>query len=324
MFTVFGATGFVGQHLVAQLEAEDEQVFAPGRDDESIFDRDLGHVIFSIGNNRFATEPFEVVGANVTVLASLLECCRFTSFLYLSSTRLYIDSADASEDSPLTTVPLDPSHLFNITKLAGEALCLAARRPSVRIARLSNVTGVNVGSHNFLPTLVRDAITKGRISLQITPDSSKDYVLVRDAVCVLPRIARAGRHRIYNVASGQNTTARDIVRVIEQLTGCVADWVPSAPVIRPVEINMARLRDEFAFRPTDIMSGLEDLVRDTRKALAEGRRRLADRRTHGERRFERLLDREGRSDEEWWEKLDRRSGTDRRQQPDRRSIAFVS
>ncbi len=80
------------------------------------------------------------------------------------------------------------------------------------------------------------------------------------------------------------------------------------------------------------------------------RRRLADRRIRGERRmelrrgfdreawredrrrgFERLLDREGRSDEdirrnanEWWDKLDRRSGTDRRQQPDRRSIAFVS
>ncbi len=80
------------------------------------------------------------------------------------------------------------------------------------------------------------------------------------------------------------------------------------------------------------------------------RRRLADRRTRGERRMElrrgfdreawredrhrgleRLLDREGRSDEdihrnahEWWDKLNRRSGTDRRQQPDRRSIAFVS
>ena len=80
------------------------------------------------------------------------------------------------------------------------------------------------------------------------------------------------------------------------------------------------------------------------------RRRLADRRTHEERHMElrrgfdrearredrrrgleRLLDREGRSDEdirrnanEWWDKLDRRSGTDRRQQPDRRSIAFVS
>ena len=76
------------------------------------------------------------------------------------------------------------------------------------------------------------------------------------------------------------------------------------------------------------------------------RRRVADQRTRGERRMElqrgfdreawredrrrgleRLLDREGRSDEdirrnanEWWDKLDRRSGTDRRQQPDRRSI----
>ena len=76
------------------------------------------------------------------------------------------------------------------------------------------------------------------------------------------------------------------------------------------------------------------------------RRRVADQRTRRERRmdlrrgfdreawravrrgvFERLLDREGRSDEdirrnahEWWDKLDRRSGTDRRQQPDRRSI----
>ena len=45
------------------------------------------------------------------------------------------------------------------------------------------------------------------------------------------------------------------------------------------------------------------------------------------RGLERLLDREGRSDEdirrnanEWLDKLDRRSSTDRRQQPDRRSI----
>ncbi len=50
-------------------------------------------------------------------------------------------------------------------------------------------------------------------------------------------------------------------------------------------------------------------------------------RTVRRRGFERLLDREGRSDEntrrnanEWWKKLDRRSDTDRRQQPDRRSI----
>ena len=62
-------------------------------------------------------------------------------------------------------------------------------------------------------------------------------------------------------------------------------------------------------------------------------RRLADRRAREASRedrrrgLERLLDREGRSDEdirrnanEWWDKLDRRSGTDRRQQPDRRSI----
>ncbi len=76
------------------------------------------------------------------------------------------------------------------------------------------------------------------------------------------------------------------------------------------------------------------------------RRRVAYQRTRRERRmelrrgfdreawravrrgvFERLFDRDGRSDEdlrrnanEWWYKLDRRSGTDRRQQPDRRSI----
>ncbi len=60
------------------------------------------------------------------------------------------------------------------------------------------------------------------------------------------------------------------------------------------------------------------------------RRRLADRRTRGERRMElgRGFDREGRSNEDirqsaydgWWDKLDKRFRYERRQQPDRRSI----
>ena len=44
LYTVIGAGGFIGSRVVAQLRGEGVEVYAPARDDETIWARDLGRI----------------------------------------------------------------------------------------------------------------------------------------------------------------------------------------------------------------------------------------------------------------------------------------
>lgn len=246
-FTVFGAGGFIGRHLVAYLDAQGHQVFAPERDDAEIFRRPLGHVIYCIGVTAdFRRRPLDTVRAHVSVLADVLERADFESLLYLSSTRVYAKSADASETSVLQVDSADPSDLYNLSKLMGESLCLNCGRQSTRIARISNVAGFDADSDNFLSVLVREALA-GKIILRSDPASAKDYIALEDVVALLPRIALQGRERIYNVASGTNTTNATLTQILRELSGCMVETAKNAPhIIFPI-IDTARIRNEFGY-----------------------------------------------------------------------------
>lgn len=248
MFTVLGATGVIGRHLLQSLRAAGEEVFAPQRDDPSLYRRPLGHVIYCIGLTAdFRQRPFDTVEAHVSVLARVLQQCSFDSLLYLSSTRVYAGAASSSEDAALCVRPADPSDLYNLSKLMGEALCHATQRSTVRIARLSNVIGGDdADSDNFVPALLREAHS-GCILLRSAPTSAKDYIHIDDVVALLPRIARSGSARVYNVASGRQVTHAQWVEHLEALTGCRVEQTPGAPELGFIPIDNSRLRSEFAF-----------------------------------------------------------------------------
>ena len=49
-FTIIGGKGFVGGAVVARLRADGHEVFVPERDDPSMSQRKLGHVIYAAFN----------------------------------------------------------------------------------------------------------------------------------------------------------------------------------------------------------------------------------------------------------------------------------
>lgn len=167
MFTVFGGSGFIGRNLVRRLRNRGAEVRVPSRAAMPAAGEDLGHVIFAIGLTAdFRTRPFDTIEAHVSLAAKLLRENGFSSFLYLSSTRVYAGSEDTREEARLSASPLDPSDLYNLSKLTGEAICLASGREKVRVARLSNVVGPGEAkSDTFLGALCREA-GSGRIQLQ--------------------------------------------------------------------------------------------------------------------------------------------------------------
>jgi nucleoside-diphosphate-sugar epimerase len=247
-FSVFGSSGFIGSRLVQHLERLQHDVFAPARN-WTIDDTHLGHVIYCIGLTAdFRERPFDTVDAHVVRLVELLKRANFGSFLYLSSTRLYLGAGDTSEDTELVVNPAAPNDLYNISKLLGEAACWALSRSTVRIVRLSNVYG-RAMSPQFLSMILNDAIKTRSVTLQTTMDSSKDYVSVNDVVALLPKIATEGRYRVYNVASGVNVSNSVILDRLIELTGCAVTVASEADALSFRPIRIEKIREEFNFHP---------------------------------------------------------------------------
>ena len=128
--TVFGADGFIGRALVAHLRATGRPVNAITRRNLPMFlvaQPEAGDVIYCLGLTAdFRSRPLDTAEAHVGLLARLLAAIQFRSFLYLSSTRVYARCETAREDVAIPVQPNSRSDLYNVTKLAGEALCLSA------------------------------------------------------------------------------------------------------------------------------------------------------------------------------------------------------
>lgn len=250
-FTVLGASGAVGSALVQDLGRRGADVRGLGRDWFRHMDQPWGHVIYAIGLTAdFRSRPHETVAAHVEVLSRVLRSARFDSLLYLSSTRVYQRATSTAEDTCLPTLPSDPSDLYNLSKLMGESLCLSDPRPTVRVARLSNVVGgQDPASDNFVPSLLRD-FAHGQVRLRSAATSAKDYIAMSDVTELLPRIAEAGRLRLYNVASGRQIThAAWIERLQRRHRECQVDVAPGAPELSFPPIDVRRLRSEFGHAP---------------------------------------------------------------------------
>lgn len=260
-FTIVGASGFVGSNLLRYLRDRGHVCHAPGKGAATLFDRDLGNVIYCVGLTAdFRSRPHDTIEAHVSLLNRLLESGKFDSLVYLSSTRVYIHSDSTEETARLGVIPHEPEDLFNLSKLMGEAICLHAGRRNVKIARLSNVLGFDFGSDNFVFALIRTAVESGRIELQTTLESEKDYVHIDDVIELLPRIALEGKQQIYNLAFGQNQSNAEIVSRICQVVAATVVVSGYARNIRFNPISIARIRDEFDFSPRPVLPLVAELA----------------------------------------------------------------
>jgi nucleoside-diphosphate-sugar epimerase len=267
-FTVLGAGGFIGSHLVTYLQQQGHECFTPGRGDPHINSEDLGHVIYCIGLTAdFRTRPFDTVRAHVSVLADVLEKSKFDSLLYLSSTRIYGNSKVANEQAMLQADPQNLSDLYNLSKMMGESLCFACGKPGIRVVRLSNVVGDDFESENFLNTVIRDAVEKKHVVINTSPDSQKDYVYIGDVVAMLVKIAISGKQPLYNLAGGTNVSNRELLDDIASITGCTVEFSGNAPEIVFPPISIEQTVNEFGFVPKQLKVSLNDIVLAFKRSL---------------------------------------------------------
>jgi nucleoside-diphosphate-sugar epimerase len=270
-YTVLGASGFIGAAMVASLESRNQVVHAVTRASLPALlasRRPAGHVIDCAGlTAEFSPRPFDAAEVHVGLVARCLSDLKFDSFLLLSCTGVYCRANTTHEDTALLARPSDPSDLHHVTKLAGEALCLADPRPEIRVARLSSVYGIGMPPGSPLGRLINDGVDTGGVLFRRSAASVQDYVNLAAVVRLLPAMTTTGRHRIYNLASGRNISHATLADRLRAITGWRTSFATDAPASSQRPIDTTRLNDEFGPTSSDLLADLPALL-----AFAQERR----------------------------------------------------
>lgn len=262
--TIVGWRGFIGQALTDQLRTAGWTCHLPERDATwPNRERFLGHIFYCAGLTAdFAQRPADTIEAHVSLVSRVLQSNHYESLVYLSSTRLYDGlqpGAEAKEETRISLSSREPRHLYDLSKLTGEAACLALGRDRARIARLASVYSLASSEGGFLPSLLSQVADtpRGRaIQLSSSPWFARDYIHVADVVSALIAIAVSGVSDIYNVAAGENTRNDALAQLIESNSGRQVQFVGTQAPLPPPRIDISRMRDEFGWKPQTVQARL--------------------------------------------------------------------
>lgn len=242
-YTVLGASGFIGRRIVKTLRGQGEICYAPAKDSEEIFERDLGCVFYCIGlTNDYALRPFDTVNAHVSFLAKILAEAKFDRLVYLSSTRLYDGQRSGDEQDSLLLNPANPRHLYDLSKALGENLCLMNSDGRAGVARLSSVYDESSDAPGFLSELLVKLKTKQEFVLDSSLNLSRDYIHLDDVVTGLKAILDKKISGIVNVASGENVSNQQLMTLLNDF-GYRISFARPDTIEHSVTCNVSRLSD---------------------------------------------------------------------------------
>lgn len=193
---------------------------------------------------------------NVLATQRLLEACRerpLERLVYASSSSVYGDQPEYPSSEKATPSPLSP---YGVTKLAAEHLCVLYwknyRVPTVSL-RYFTVYGPrqrpDMAFHRFLRALWSAA------PLVVYGDGlqSRDFTYVSDIVDANLRAVGAGKPgEVYNVGGGSRATLREVLALLERITGRrpFVSWErPQRGDVMHTMADLTRARQELGYEP---------------------------------------------------------------------------
>ena len=240
---LFGASGFIGGHVRAALEADPEvkEVVCPGRIDHDLIDGDLtglnrvlrdaepDAVVSCVG--RLDGTDAELIQANTMVAAKLLEAVAATAprarLVRLGSAGEYgvvEHGRSVTEEDPAA-----PVGAYGVSHLAATSLFRLAGPVDAVSLRVFNPIGPGMSKENMLGRAadrMRTAMATGAGEIVMGPLSAyRDFIDVRDAAALVTAVLRAPalRHRVFNAGSGRAVSGRQAVVLLAETAGYHGD-----------------------------------------------------------------------------------------------------
>ena len=250
-FTILGAGGFLGSHLLPRLIQSGYSVSTPAKINSDVLKARHGRIIYCIGlTSDFRSRPLETMQAHVCILRDLLEHTEFESLSYLSSTRVYHGASTTIENSSLCVNPVSLEDLYAISKIAGESLCYQSGRENIKVLRLSNIVGFRKDSDLFIDELLNEIVTRKSLILKSSLLSNKDYLCIDDAVKAIVALSESKDIGCFNVASGINVSNQMIIDQLMLNFHFELTTLEAAPVIEFTPINIGKIKKTIQFEPT--------------------------------------------------------------------------
>ncbi len=247
---VTGGSGFIGSHVVDKLKARGYEPVIydlrpspwhePGTVDTvlgSITDREaleralhscdaVAHLAAVADVNDVHAEPEDAERVNARGTVVVLEAARRAGvkrIVYASTIWVYSDCVEEDVDEE-TLLPA-PSHLYTSTKLAGELYCKAYQELygiDYTILRFGIPYGPRAREAAVIPAFVSKAFAGEPLTLAGDGSQSRRFVYVEDlaegVACGLEDVAT---NRVYNLASNENVTIKQIAETVQDLIGNV-------------------------------------------------------------------------------------------------------
>jgi UDP-glucose 4-epimerase len=188
-------------------------------------------------------KPKWVHDVNVTITSTFCELLRkdcFDTLIHFSSSEAYGDAKQVPMDE---NHPLEPSTPYGASKIASDHLVLSYCKTfdvDASIIRPFNNYGPrqNEGTYAGVIPLTIERILKSE-SPVIFGDGmqTRDYTYVTDTAEAAVKIYRAKstRGKVLNIASGQETTIKDLVSKIAKIMGCKKPIIYDKP--RPGDVR---------------------------------------------------------------------------------------
>ena len=225
---VTGGSGFVGQHLLAELG---DRAVAPTRAELDLLDGDavrreladarpkcVFHLAAHASVGRSWDEPAPVMRDNLTMTVNVLEALRQEApeavVVVMSSGEIYGPPERLPVDE---SAPLRPQNPYAVSKAACDLLAgQYADAHGLRVIRMRafNQAGPGQSDDYVVGTITRQVAEAeaagGGVVRTGNPDLARDYTDVRDTVRAY--VAALGLPaRAYNVCSGRSATVAEIV-----------------------------------------------------------------------------------------------------------------
>lgn len=250
-----GHRGFTGRYVATELECAgfDVHGLAEGDTPVDLLDREavgriveatrpevvvhLAAIAFVAHDDVDAIYRTNVVGTR-NLLASLADRDDVPRHVIVASSANVYGNAQGcmAEDTPA-----DPRNDYAVSKLAMEYMARTwMSRLPITVVRPFNYTGAGQSTRFLIPKIV-DHYRRGASTIELgNVDIWRDFSDVRDIALAYTRLATGAPHDVLNFCSGREVSLREVLAMMEAISGRTIDVTVRQDLVRANEIRQLR------------------------------------------------------------------------------------